>query len=189
MSGSPKNIQRDGIWCLPKTSAIQPWSTAFLVGAATGLMSGPAAVNPDVGFVQSSHTDGQSLSINELVAIGVYLDPPQDDSTPYRVKASVFLMAENAIESNGVLMLGYGPASPTGTDDVIDEPYYIPFGQKLDELLLVQTLDSSDPNYGRPLAFAVCATSGSTTTNQDILAHISVQNLGTKPPTMINAVS
>ena len=92
--------------------------------------------------------------------------------------------------NNPMLVVGYAPASPTGSDDVIDQPYFIPFNQgEFDDVIIVPKLLDADPNFGRALYIGVVFCPGTTVSSLPAIGHISVQNLGIKPPTMHWAVS
>ena len=116
----------------------------------------------------------------------VYIDPPVGDRVPYRVKAHAS-GADSAVSF--MIAVGYAPASITGTDDIISEPLYLPFHKSIDQLIVVEEEESGDTYEGRALCFAVIAQADNAGIGDYIRAHISVQNMAVKPPTMQNAVS
>lgn len=187
MSGSPKNIQRDGTWIEPKTADDLSWPNASTITAATYTANAKSTV-----FVDKANAHARAnmtLSAGQLELIGVYLLAPDGDNVPYRVKADLCVVGQSGTFNNQAVIVGYGPASPTGTNDTIDEPYIITFDQqRFDDLIMVPALDSGDPNYGRPLFFGVAHLAGQAVAGLEVCAHISVQNLAVKPPTMLNAV-
>ena len=189
MSGPAINVQRDGFWIEPKTADELSWPTATAVTAATYKANAKTAVHVDKA--QAFARSDMTLSADQIELIGIYMTPPVGDNVPFRVKASMGQLIGGAAAHTQCIVVGYGPASLTGSDDEIDEPYIIPFlhGVGFDELVIVPALDSGDGNYGNPLFFGVGFLAGSAQAGIWTTACISVQNLGVKPPTMQNAVS
>ncbi len=181
MSGSPKNIQRDGRWVHPKTSEDINFSTQQSIYSATPQANGPTAVHVDYAEVHSNILAAVTCPVSNQVIMGVYMDPPVGDNVPFRVKASIINYAS--------ILVGYGPASITGTDDPIDEQYYLPFIYEFDDLIMVPALASGDTNFGKALFIGLCLQPPITITATPQLGQLSVQNLGVKPPTMQNAIS
>ena len=182
---SPKNIQRDCIFVQPLSSALLGWSTAQAMTTATALMNSDGSTHVDFASAQSTHTATLSMTAGAIQAIGVLMQPPEGDRVPYRIKAH---FEEVTLATRSFIMIGYGPASPDGDDDAIDEPVFLPFKEKFDDTVIVETLDSGDGNYGRVLAIGIAAYALSTSTFS-LHGHISVQNLSVKPPTMAQAVA
>ena len=169
------NIQRDGCWTNPDTTDNLTWSSAFTMGSTTPVFNNSGSVNVDVGTAHSVAT--ATYSAGQAEAIGVLMNQIPDDNLPFRVKASVQL--------GGAVIIGYADASPSGTDDTINEAYYIPFVYVLDEVIMVPY----DSNYDeRAICIAVAPQAGSGSSQVQI-AQLSVQSLSVKPPTMLNAVS
>ena len=189
MSGAPKNIQRDGFWIEPKTADELTWPTFSTVTSPTFNANAKTAVHTD--YAQCFARSDMTVGADQIELIGVYMSPPEGDNFPYRVKASMGQLIGGAAAHTQCIVIGYGPASPTGSDDAIDEPYIIPFlhGVGFDELITVPALDSGDANFGNPLFFGVGFMAGSAQSGIFTTACLSVQNLGVKPPTMHNAVS
>ncbi|NNE63030.1 MAG: hypothetical protein HKN34_03005 [Gammaproteobacteria bacterium] len=178
-----KNIQRDGYWIQPKTSADLTWPTASNINAATFTVNAKTALHTDSACASSRA--GMTVSASQLECIGVYFAAPPDDNIPFRVKADLNVVGQSGTFNNQAVVIGYGPASPTGSDDVIDEPFLIPFDQqRFDDLIVLPPLDSGDANYGRPIFFGVAHLAGQSVTSLFVIASISVQNLGVRPPTM-----
>lgn len=177
---SPVNIQRDGIWTNPKTTADISWSTATAISTSPPLMNGDAVTYTDKAQAQAVHSVA-TVNAGTGSAIGVLMDPPQGENWPYRVQASCRYEAS--------ILIGYAPATPDGNDDIIEDEYYIPFERNFDGLIFVPALSSGDTYFGRALAIGVEVQPKSNVAALPILAHISVQNLGLKPPTMQYAVS
>ena len=188
MSGSPKNISRDATWIEPKTADDLTWPTQTAQNSATVTVNAKTAVHTDKA--NATCRAAMTVSSQFLECIGVYMQAPVGDNVPYRVKADLVVVGQSGTFNNQAVVVGYGPASPTGTNDTIDEPYFITFDQqRFDDLIIVPALDSGDPNYGRPLFVGVAHLAGQAVSGLYCFAHVSVQNLGVKPPTMQNAVS
>lgn len=183
---SIKNISRDGIYTELSNSQKVAWSTGNANTVVDFLVNGPTAVAIDFNQVSSQSHVNTSITGQNKKAIGVFINQPVRDRVPYRVKAYA------AGPDSGVTFLigvGYAPASITGSDDIISEPLYLPFNNKFDDLIVVEEEEEGDTYYGRPLCFAVVAQSNNAGIGDFLRAHISVQNLGVKGPTMQNAVS
>ena len=185
---APKNIQRDCIFVQPLTSALLSLSsTGVAVGAAAFNMNSSGSENVDKATAQIDSTSTYSITADTAKSIGVLMMPPEGDRVPYRIKASISCGVPDLLAYIGI---GYAPASPTGSGDSIDEPIWLPFDTMFDDTVIVEALDSGDGNYGRALAIALIAGADATGISaESIVGHLSVQNLGVKPPTMQNAVS
>lgn len=188
MSGAPKNIQRDGIFADPD-SAKFTFSTVNAANVGNILLNGPTAVNMDFASIACDVTDAITVTGSEKCAMGLYINGPIGDRTPYRVKATLKAGGTAPEVSNALLAIGFAPSSITGSDDIIVLPVYIPFKEEFDDIIIVESQISGDTFFGRALAIAVVLQPSSTITTKSIYATLSVQNLGVKPPTMQNAIS
>lgn len=188
---SPKNIQRDGIYIEPKTADEINWPTAVALNSAAFQANAKTAIHTD--YAQAFTRAAATANADEIELIGVYFQEPggtYGERVPYRVIADMVHVGQSGTIDNACVVIGYGPASPTGANDLIDEPYIIPFNQsRFDDLIIVPPLDSGDSNYGNPLFFGVGFMTSNAIAGLTTPAHISVQCLGIKPPTMQNAIS
>lgn len=175
MSGSPKNIQRDGMFISCEQAPVS-FGTEFQI-AEPVIYSGTATVNVD--FASAQAQEALTLTAAHMATIGVYMQQPLGDRTPYRVHCSFS-------DSVGFLIVGIAPATP-GVGSTIIEPIYIStWIGYIDEMVIVEP----NPTYeDRALAFMAASYSNLGKSAVLTTAHISVQNLGLKPPTMQNAVS
>lgn len=189
MNSAPVNLQRDGIWTNPDNSANVAWSTASLLTATTFNVNAATGVNTDKGQVHSDHSATVTVAANSQRAIGTYIQQPVGDNVPYRVLASGSVKDLSRDSTHFAIAVGYAPASITGSDDAIAEPYFIPFNGMFDGLLMIPALPDGDPLEDRALCFALAIQAGTAITTLNINGQLSVQRLGTKPPTMHNAVS
>lgn len=182
-----KNIQRDCTFAQPLTSGLLDFATESTLNQPTCLMNSSGSTNVDFASCQSDHTATYSLTAANKRALGVLMQPPVADRVPYRIKASAI---NPYVATKFAIVIGYAPASPSGSDDSIDEPVYIPFTEVFDDTVIVETLDSGDGNYGRALAIGVAMIADATgLTTDPVLVHLSVQNLSVKPPTMAQAIA
>ena len=178
-----KNIQRDGYWIQPKTADELTWPNASAINAST--FSANAKVTLHSDSAQAMCRAAMTVNSGELETVGVYFAAPPDDNIPFRVKADLNVVGQSGTFNNQAIVIGYGPAAPTGLNDTIDEPYLIPFDQqRFDDVIMLPALDSGDPNYGRPVFFGVAHCAGQNVSGLFCVASISVQNLGVNPPTM-----
>jgi len=183
---APKNIQRDGIFLtLDESAGIIP-ALQSLLTANTATANAAAAVNVEYGEMQIANTAVSISAANQKVA-GLYIDQPSKDRQPYRVKASLNIIGIDNNVTDAAIVVGYAPASITGSNDTIDEPNYIPFEHNFDDLIVVAAPTVSYEDRALFVGIAIQSKGGITT--EQIRGHLSVQNLGTKPPTMQNAVS
>jgi len=178
------NIQRDFTLAIPGQTAIA--LPAGAINTDPLPVNGDPVVYDDIASLNLANGGDISLAANYMSGAACYLLAPLGDRTPYRVKASI---AITDTDTKTFIVVGYAPASVTGTADLIAEPMYIPFYGQYDDLLLVPAVDDLDPNYGRALAIGIVVYAGAVLTNEQVQGHLSVQRLGTKPPTMHNAVS
>ena len=132
MSGSPKNVQRDGTYL-----DIDVLSYTYSVSSDTGAItsSGPSAVNVD--FVEIQAWEQLTLTAAQQGCVGVQMDGPIKDRQPYRVKASVKVEGVVGDAKGCYIVVGYGPASPSGTDDAVTGAKYIPFESVYDDLIIL----------------------------------------------------
>ena len=187
---SPKNIQRDCHFVQPLTSGRVVFSTAVAIGSPTANMNSSGSASVDFASEQANQDSTKSIATNSLSCIGVLMNPPDADRVPYRVKARAIAWD---VSIRFAIVVGYAPASPSGSDDTIDEVVYLPFpfdGNEFDECLIIEALDSGDGNYGRAVAIGIAAINvGGSTVNDYLVGHISVQNLSVRPPTMAQAIA
>lgn len=183
---APKNIQRDAQFIFPDATRDIGWSADWPVTNPTGRANSDALVQEDFATVHSAHNTAIAIAANNTQGVGVNIRQPIGDRTAYRIKA-------RAQNSQGSFMctslcIGYALATPTGTNDIIDQPIFLPFDKNFDDLVIIEALSDGDTFYGRALTVAIVIHGGLGFTHY-INAHLSVQNLGIKPPTMQYAVS
>lgn len=171
MSGSPKNIQRDAIWINPDTTDNVGWGSQFSPVAATPVFDNSGSVNVDYGVAQMR--ENATITAGNVVAAGVLMDKIAGDNVPFRIKACVQL--------GGSIIVGWADASPTGSDDNINDAFFIPFVYTFDDLIMVP---DSDTYTDRSLCVAIAPQPPSGLSASPLVATLSVQSLGVKPPTM-----
>lgn len=185
---SKVNVQRDGYYTHPDENVdVQTWSSTRVFGAYEARSNSDGTTYYDFGFAQGDPEAGYSITANQYIAVGVIMQGPTGDRTPYRVQAYCDIMEETYSTYKGLVIVGWAPSSPTGSDDQIEQARYFPFVGKFDELLIIEPHETTYAN--RALYFAVAAYSPGGVTSKNIAGSISVQNMGVKPPTMQNAVS
>lgn len=182
---APKNIQRDGTYAQPG-SALIPITTSGPYTAPTVTCDG--LVHYDYGKAQAGYTAQLTVTADNVGAFGVFIQQPRRDRHPYRVKASIVVQDDTGQEHDArfMLLIGYASAAITTDSNVISDPIYIPFSNQIDDLIILEDVLSTDPNYGQPAFFGIAVLGP--VTDATYFGHISVQNLGIKPPTMQNAV-
>lgn len=171
------NIQRDGFWLTLDTASDLTWGGNESITVTNPQFNNSGIVNTDVGkaFVKQAKT----AAAEEYFAIGVLMAQTPGDNTPFRIKADVA-----GPDGGGAIIVGYADASPTGTNDHINEPQWLAFVDTFDDVVIVP----DNPTYAdRALCVALAATSSPTATT--VIGSLSVQALAIKPPTMQNAVS
>ena len=184
---SPKNIQRDGTYVIPKTTDQLTWPASSDPMADTVTVNAKAAVHSD--FAEAHARSAVTIAVDQMEIIGVYIEEPRDDRVPYRIKASALISGQTFTLSGACIVIGYAPASPTGAGDTIDEPVMLPFRDNFDDLVIVENLASGDPNYDRALFIGVGIIAETAVTALNAFANISVQRLAVKPPTMQYSVA
>lgn len=182
---APKNIQRDG-WYLDPNGTEYSFPTAVSI-AGSPVMSGPSAAAVDYAEAANNAVSGVTIGADKESAIGVLMDPPSVDRVPYRIKASVEI--PNVGDPKTFICIGYAPASPTGSGDVITGARYIHFTEDFDDLVIVEPEKEGETYYGRALVIALLLRAENAFTDKKVVARLSVQSLAVKPPTMQNAVS
>lgn len=182
---SPKNIQRDATFAEPGQALI-PIATSAPATAPT--VSCDGLIHYDYAKAQAGYSTVISVTAAEVGSFGVFIQQPHKDRQPYRVKANILVQDDTGQEHNAqfMLLIGYGTAPITTSGNVITDPIYIPFKNQLDDLIILEDVLSTDPKYGEPVYFGIAVLGP--VTNAIYFGHISVQNLGVKPPTMQNAV-
>lgn len=147
--------------------------TVTLVSTNSVTVNANATVYDGNASCRFDKTSAPTIAANSWAGIASYIRPPDVEAVPYRVKAY-----GNPTYQILAVGIGYCPASPTGTNDVIDPVAVFPFETKFDELFMIPSLDSADPYYGRSLAFClICYYSAGF-----LSGGLSVQNLSTVPP-------
>lgn len=181
---SPKNIQRDGIFTDLEATHYN-WATATTTTGDTVKVNGDPSVYVDKAFVKSDRGATCAPSATTLQAIGCFIQQPIGDRTPYRVKVSCPIADA---DGKAFIVIGYAPASPSGSDDILaaNENALIPFENTFDDLIIIPSLPEGDALEDRALCFGIAVTGAF---SEQLPAHLSVQNLGVKPPTMHNSIS
>lgn len=173
------NISRDGIHVLPQRGKYAPSNEVTLISNTLQVNADPA-VYSDIASAKLAHNT-MALTAQNWKAIGCYMKQPNEDKTPFRVKASCLDGFEPA------LVIGYAPAIITGTDDLIYKLTSIPFHQNLDEIIMLDPVDADHGDGGKAICFALALTS--TVSDKRLLGTLSVQNLGISPPPHAKGIS
>lgn len=176
------NVHRDALRVdLDQSVEQKTWSSDVANTTSTIVANCPTAVMVDWNRVQSDDNAAYSIAANNKKAIGCYIQQPQGDRTPYRVKAYAHA-ASGGIEF--LVAVGYAPGTITGSDDTISEVVYLPFDHKFDDLIMVENEPEGDTYANRPLFFGIVAQSPSGGAGDYLRAALSVQNLGISAPTI-----
>ena len=173
------NLQRDQMHVRLSRALRTLWGTSGPKGNTINCNA-----NPSVGITKYNAAIVGVSDTNSAAnwsAIGLFMQPPTFEAAAYKVKAAVSGTKELYV------IVGYGPASPIDGNNAITNVKAIPIPDgKYDDVILLDTVDSSDGNYGLPICFGV-AIGEVTGTNCD--GYISVQRLSTAPPTFSSSVS
>lgn len=182
---APHNLQRDCHFIRCDRTQDVDWGTpqAFYNTQITANTSG--SVNTDYGIVRANPLTELTLSQAQIASVGVLISPPIGDRHPYRVKASLIIPADG--DAFGLVGFGWGPASPGGNDDSSSEVVYRAFYVNADETFIVEPPPVIYEGNPLHVTLSIVATKSLNAVRVD--GHLSVQNLGVKPPTMHNAVS
>lgn len=165
------NVNRDSFHLTLNQSEIA-WS-----GNGSGFFNSSGNVNDSKAYASSFSVS----NIANTSAFGVFMKAPLEERQPFRVKAKI----RSDDINNTFLIIGYAPASITGTDDVLTKIKYFPSSSgEIDEIFMIEPVDSLDPNYLRPIGFGIVSLQNVTN-----YAHISVQNMGISPPAFSMGVS
>lgn len=184
MNSAPVNIQRDGIYLDTELGVISLSSTHALTGNPQ--INALVQTQIDIAHAEINRTAAVSVTAGQWVGIGCYMRTPTLDRQPFRVKGSFFVEDFDASNVLGAIVVGSAPATPIGFNDQLTNARVIPFQGDFDDLIIVEKITTlSDRALGigmmiiAPVAF----------TSKTFGGHLSVQDLGVKPPTMQNAVS
>ena len=173
------NIHRD-CFHLELKSAEVSLSSDFLFTAPPTVNSTGIVNDGPVASETSDRDVAVTVAANSYKAMGVLMKPPLVDRTPYRVKARGHGGLVN------MLLVGYAPASPTGSNDTLDRWNYQSFGFEYDDIIMLPALESTDAMYGRPIFFGVAVPFVSAS---HIQVDVSVQKLSIAPPQFEMGVS
>lgn len=172
------NIARDAIWTELKDASDLSWSADVALGSSFQ-MSSDGVVYDVTAFAKTKNIVSVTVGYR---SIGVLMKQPSVDTQPFRIKACT-----NAGATICGIGIGYAPASPTGSNDVITPFVYIPSDGQFDEVVMVPALPKGDALEDRAIAVAVLMNFASA--GADTYAHLSVQRLGVKPPMFAKAIS
>lgn len=183
---APKNIQRDGTYAEPGAALI---SIASSAPATAPNVYSDGTVHYDYGMAHAGYTAQLSVAPFEVGAFGVWIQQPKKDRQPYRVKASIAIQDANGQTSEPVstLVIGYASGPITGASHILSDPIYIPLHRYYDDLVILEDVLQESDNYGMPVFFGIAVLGE--VADAIYFGHVSVQNLGVKPPTMQNAIS
>jgi len=166
------NIERDMFWA--NTDAALAPTVAAVTADASVNTSGTVAQRVN-SFMSTRFPLTTAGTVN---CVGCLILPPADgDVTPYR-----FIGSYAGRFDIGVAW-GYGWFDSGTADDfrIFDQ------SNKADSIVAIPPLDSTDPNYGRPLAFFGMVNNDVGWSNVRLVG--SVQRLISKPPQYASAVS
>lgn len=182
------NVQRDGLYIDPSDDLKLAWSATQTSYQALTSVKLAGTVPVDYAAVEVDDA-AYTLNANQKTGIGVMIQQPLGDRTPYRVKAHVHTPGNQG--QRYAILVGYAPASPITGDNTVAAQTILPFDQKFDDLIMVENEADGDTFDGRAMVFAIVMynPTGSSLSNSVSYGALSVQNLGVKPPTMQNAVS
>ena len=179
---APVNIRRDGIWLSFK--GLIAWSRNTPITERSIAVNAVSEVSIDQNSVQADFTESVNLDAKKLKAIGCYIHQPVDDNAPYRLVALVNIKGQKAEDLKPTIAIGYAPEQITGENDMISQVVHLPFEGEIDQLVVIPNEGDNNEFRGRPICFAICLQSAKKLTNVNLNAHLSVQRLATKPPTM-----
>jgi hypothetical protein len=172
---SPVNITRDGLWCTLVDADEIAWSTELAISPNGHLnVNGDGSVHDDVLRVRPQRGAVPSITAANWRAVGGMLPAPENEPAAYRVKTAM-----NHVNQVLHLGIGYAPASPTGSDDLVEELAVFPLLHNENNLFMIEPLDSSHALYGRALYFALIISSN---TSYFTFGGMSVQRLSTRAP-------
>lgn len=170
------NLDRDSFWTNLKTTADVTVGTVFApLPSGNAIINADPTVYDDVAKAKLSTSAAITVAAASYAAIGCYLKPPTVDTVPYRIKG----YAHGLQSPSCIAIIGYGPSSPTGSGDTITPCVFIPFDDYIDEIVMIPALDSTDPDYGKPIAFGIGI---GQCTSDVVFAHLSAQRMATTPP-------
>jgi hypothetical protein len=165
------NIDRDSFW-VPSLyfSEKLGFSTSANQMVTTGVVN--------QGFA-GCESDSTAIATASFTAVGVLMQQPVDDYTPYRIKARC------QAGKDSYVLIGYAPASPTG-DDAWTQGNYFAFDGEFDDIVNINPEGVGDTYYGRALMIGVAMASEN---GNVVRARLSVQDLGVSPGPFAKAVS
>lgn len=171
-----QNLQRDQSHTTSKNLGIASFSSSTTIASNTFNINAPVTVFSDVAAAQSLGLS-PGFTAGNWGSFGVFLQPPATDDTPYRVKGHVR-------GAQAYVVVGIGPASPSGTDDNCSLIAAFPVSGEFDEMINVINLPESDPDFGKSIAFGIASGDANLTEG-----FISVQRLAAAPPQYASSVS
>jgi hypothetical protein len=158
------NLQRDMVWCSPGATAVT-WPTV------NNAVNSDGVVHQDAASIVVASTSDASASGTR---VGIFLQQPQGERTPYRVRAWT--------SQGNIFNISYANGSVTGTNDAIQSGSVLisANSRQLDEIFCVDATSGNDPIF---FGF----TSSGTSIYQYVF--MSVQRLNVAPPNYQSAVS
>ena len=178
---SPVNIQRDGHWITIENSKLLTWPTALTIASGTINMNSDGVVYDVFSSARPDFRSAPTVPVDSWESVGTWMRPPDVDVSPYRVKAKAIS------ESTTLLVVGYGPASITGTNDLMSDIFVMPVVGEIDTMLMIPNLLDSDPNYERAIGFGLAITAAPSSAG--LVGALSVQRLASTPPQLAQSTS
>lgn len=178
------NLRRDGFFHDIYDTGKSSFSAA-LAGSVKALTvnAGDLTVYDTFASLRVDRTAGVTCAAASWRGAGCFISQPGADMTPYRVKAYARTLIPT---TNFAIIVGYAPATITGSDDALAENIVIPFDTSFDQLLMIPKLPEGDTYEDRALAFGILI---GECTSQLVQAHLSVQKLSVSPPAFAQSVS
>lgn len=183
------NLLRDQTFCSPGTAQVSPGATTTAISTNTVTINSDGVVNQTNGFVWGADQRLTATSFTTWYGVGLMMQYPIVDATPYRLKG--YVSARDCIAS---FFLGYAPSSPTGTGDLITKIIASPLTSfdmqehgKIDDIVTIPSLPESDPDYGKPIAFGFAFVNP--TSNAILHYSLQVQNMANTSPQFAASMS
>lgn len=173
------NLQRDMFHVkVPSEQSALVYSNETVLGQNSLNAKSDGVVYTDIGYAKSF--DQQAVTAGNWVSMGVVMQPPILEATPYRIKAYC--------NEGAAVVIGYVVSAFTGNNDAVSDIMVFPLnGGVFDDIVLITPEPVGGADDDKPIYFGIAQ--GELSSQAGTLASISVQRMSVAPPQYSSSVS
>lgn len=144
------NLQRDQFHISLLDSELSAWGNTSVKNRTIDINARATVFEAETSLFGTNQT--VTNVAGNWSGVGAFLIPPDIDNEPYRIRGYLGIDVPEKF-----IFVAYGPASPINGINACTDAIALPINDdgRIDEVLLVKSIDSADPKFGLPVAIGV----------------------------------